>query len=166
MAARERRPSISPVYLCTCTSFQSFPSFAESSKHKQAHQRPQHRPCTASHPSYSYKSHIPSSSDLHKLLPLQLVRPLVLQPLPVSLHAANLLAVIIRHRIAHALATRIDTMLLDPVQELLLPLYPAASAIAPLNILNQSSPSSSSSSSPLPLNRQYLQSQSDPYTCS
>lgn len=36
---------------------------------------------------------------LKKTLPLLIVRPLILQPLPVILHATNLLAVIIRYGI-------------------------------------------------------------------
>jgi len=59
-----------------------------------------------------------------KRLPLLVVRPLILEPLPILLNAPNLLAIVVRHRIRKALKRRVDTVLLDVLQELLLLLFP------------------------------------------
>lgn len=63
------------------------------------------------------------SSSSQKLLPLQPVRSLILQPLTIALHASNLFSVVVRDRVAHTLRARVDTVLLDPGQEFLLTLY-------------------------------------------
>lgn len=57
---------------------------------------------------------------LQHLASLQVERPLILQPSPIVRHAANLLAVVVRHRVLHRGARRIYTELFDAVEELLL----------------------------------------------
>jgi len=55
---------------------------------------------------------------LQERLPLLVVRPLVLEPLPVLLDAADLLAVVVRHGVREALERRVDAVPLDVLEEL------------------------------------------------
>lgn len=57
---------------------------------------------------------------------LLVVRPLVLQPLPVAGDAGDLLAVKVRHRVSSRRVGRVNTVLLDPGKELALLLYHAS----------------------------------------
>ncbi len=60
---------------------------------------------------------------LKRLASLQVESPLVLQPSPIVLHTADLLAVVVRHRVLHRRTCRIDAELLDTVIKFFLLLY-------------------------------------------
>lgn len=55
--------------------------------------------------------------------PLELERPLVLQPAPVIGHAPDLLSVVVRHRVLGRRRARVDAVFSDPGEELLFFLY-------------------------------------------
>ena len=55
-----------------------------------------------------------------KAAPLPVVRPLVLQPLSVSLDTANLLAVVVRHGVRNRVGRGVNTESTDSVKELFL----------------------------------------------
>ena len=58
-----------------------------------------------------------------KVLPPFIERPLILHPIPVFLHAPDLLSVVIRYRIRRRPSRRIDPVLLDPLVEVYLFLH-------------------------------------------
>lgn len=64
-----------------------------------------------------------------KAAPLPVVRPLVLQPLPVSLDTANLLAVVVRHGVRNRVRRGINTESTDSVKELFLFLCPDSQSV-------------------------------------
>ena len=56
----------------------------------------------------------------YRTLPLLIECPLISQPIPVSKHTRNLLAIVIRHRVLHARCRRIDAVLADAGEEVFL----------------------------------------------
>lgn len=60
-------------------------------------------------------------NNVPRLLPI--VSPLVFQPLTVTLHTANLLAIVIRNRVRNRVSGWVNTEALDAVEEFFLFLY-------------------------------------------
>lgn len=59
----------------------------------------------------------PVSKRLYNTRPLLIIRPLILQPIPIPLHTRNLLPIVVRHRILVTRRARIDAVFCDSLEE-------------------------------------------------